>query len=279
MRPSEALHCRKANQVKIELMNTLKINNRLVNKKNLKTKKKRFNETVYTYDSHQKAVFKCALARMGISQLNYVMITVNCPEYIDIKDKQSQLAFLIAFLNSFNFCYIASCEWSDERANGYHLHIIISREDLDLNLNLFSDDTCHISELLVDNSLDRCLGYITKERKGCTASNRKEKFYFSNIPERRLKPLAVRSKITEEPIVFEKEDYQVFKERIKVNNTKEILKSFFENALKEVKRFFSKLFIYKKTGLINGDQSQNICQNTRDGPFGWWETKKDRWSC
>ncbi len=247
-------------------MNTLKINNRLINKKNLKTKKKRFNETVYTYDFHQKAVFKCALARMGISQLNYVMITVNCPEYIDIKDKQSQLAFLITFLNSFNFCYIASCEWSDERANGYHLHIIISREDLDLNLNLFSDDTCHISELLVDNSLDRCLGYITKERKGCTASNRKEKFYFSNIPKRKLIPLGIRQVIKEETtnqVVEEAIKHVVKNPWTKPNRKFEV---FFKDILYNVKTVISRLFIHKKK-LFNYEYKKEIvCESGRDGP-------------
>jgi hypothetical protein len=253
-------------------MKELKIKNRLRKKKKLRTKKKYFDQTVYTFDPHQKAMFKTALARMGITMSNYVMITVNCPNYIDIKDKQLQLNFLIEFLNNFKFSYVACCEWSDQRANGYHLHIIISREDLDLNLNLFLDDTCYESELLVDNSLDRCLGYITKERTGCTANNRKEKFYFTNIPERKLIPIAVRSiiteKTTEETIILEKVECQVFKERIKANNPKEMLKSFFENTLKEMKRFFSRLFIYKIKGLINENQSHNICQNTRDGPFG-----------
>lgn len=247
-------------------MKEQKIKNRIRKKKKLRTKKKYFDQTVYTFDPHQKAMFKTALARMGITISNYVMITVNCPEYIGIKEKKSQLAFLIAFLNSFKFSYVACCEWSDERANGYHLHIIISREDLDLNLHLFSDDTCYESELLVDNSLDRCLGYITKERTGCTASNRKEKFYFSNIPERNLVSIGVR------PVIKEEAPVQAIEEQSEqaINHLptmpKKKLKVFFKDLLKKVKTMISRLFIKKKKLFDYEFKKEIICKSTRDGP-------------
>ncbi len=243
--------------------------------KGIKTKKKQFEESVYTFDQYQKEKFNSALGRKGINELNYIMITINCPKRFYIWEPKKQFDYLVNLLKSLNIYYVACIEWCDERSNGYHLHIIISKEDLNFELfpyELFIDDLFHKSVLRGNHCLDRCLGYLTKERKDCTSYNRKEKFYLTNIPERVLIPLAVRSNLieetTEETTVFEKEDYKVFKERIKVNNPKEMLKSFFENTLKEVKRFFSRLFIFKKTCLINGDQSHNICQNTRDGPFG-----------
>jgi hypothetical protein len=266
MRPSAALHYRKANQAKIELMIQQKTKKGSRKKKKLKTKKKSFDQTVYTFDAHQKAKFKTALARMGITLSNYVMITVNCPEYIDIVDKELQLTFLISFLNSFKFSYVACCEWSDERANGYHLHIIISREDLDLNSHLFSDETCYESDLLVDNSLDRCLGYITKERKGCTTKNRKEKFYFSNISERKLIPIGISHIIKEEPQVkvSEESEAQIVEEtRAK---PKKKLKVFLKALFKRVKILISRLFIKNQEQYYYDYKKEIVCHSGRDGP-------------
>jgi hypothetical protein len=240
--------------------------NKLRIKKKLKTKKKRFEETDYTFDPHRKAMFKSYLSRIGINEFNYRMVTVNCPLHIDIRDKQMQLDFLSDFLKSLKFKYVACCEWSDQRANGYHLHIIISREDLDLNLHLFSDDTCYESELLVDNSLDRCLGYITKERTGCTGKNRKEKFYFSNIQERKLVSIGVRPVIKEEAPnqVIEEAIEHAFKYPRVFPNKK--FKVFFKAFLNKVKTFISGLFIKKKERFDYVYKKETALHSTRDGP-------------
>jgi hypothetical protein len=243
--------------------------------KGIKTKKKQFEETIYTFDEYQKEKFNSALGRKGINELNYIMITINCPKRFYIWEPKKQFDYLVNLLKSLSIYYVACIEWCDERSNGYHLHIIISKEDLNFELfpyELFIDDLFHKSVLRGNHCLDRCLGYLTKERKDCTSYNRKEKFYLTNIPERSLIPLALRSNITkeatEETIILEKIDYQVFKQRIKARKPKDILKSFFEKILKRVKRFFPVLFINKKTAFKNGNQPYNICQNTRDGPFG-----------
>ena len=259
---------------------------RIKNKRKLKIKIKHFDETLYTIDKAQSEKFKSDLARKGINESNYLFISINCPKRIGITNKKKQFDYLDDLLKSLTIFYVACFEWSDERSDGYHLHIIVSEEEFNIELipdELLVDDLYHQSEFLANNCLDKCLGYVCKERKGCTASNRKEKFYFTNIPERKLIPIAVRSimteKTTEETIILEKVEDQVFKERIKAKNPKGILKSFFEKFLKVVKRFFPTLFINKKTVFTDGNQSYNICQNTRDGPFGWRKTKEDRWSC
>lgn len=236
------------------------------NKKELKTKKKRFEETEYTFDPHRKAMFKCDLLRKGINEFNYRMVTINCPLYIDIMDKEMQLVFLSDFLKSLKFYYVACCEWSDERANGYHLHLIISKESLELYISLFSDDTCHISELLVDNSLDRCLGYLTKERKGCTTANRKEKFYFSNIQEQKLVSIGVRPVINEEtPIhTVEAQSEQVFNHP--QTKPKKELKVFFKDLLKKVKTVISRLFIKNQEQYYYEYKKEVVCQSIRDDP-------------
>jgi hypothetical protein len=160
-------------------------------------------------------------------------------------------------------------EWSDERANGYHLHIIISKEDLNFELfpdELFVDDSFYKSELQVDNSLDRCLGYMTKERKGCTAKNRKEKFYFSNIPERRLIPIGIRPIIKEDNLVevIDEAKEQMIKET--QNKQKKKLKVFYEELFIKVKTVISRLFIKNQEQYYYDYKKEIICQSTRDGP-------------
>lgn len=231
--------------------------------------KKHFDETVYTFDAHQKAKFKTALARMGINESNYIFLTINCPKRIDIREKKKQYNYVVRILKSLNIFYVACCEWSDERANGYHLHIIISIKDLNFELfpdELFIDDLFHKSDLLVNNCLDRCLGYLCKERKGCTAQNRKEKFYFNNIPERKLVPIGIRQIIkgeTPDQAIEARSEKAVNNSQTKPKNK---ILVFFKNKITKVKSLFSRLFIEKKIQFKYEYTEKNLRQNTRDGP-------------
>jgi hypothetical protein len=165
--------------------------------KGLQTRKKRFEEAEYTTNKKQKEDFASLIKRIGINELNYIMITINCPTYIS--GWAEQLRYLKTFLKRIKTNYVACLEWSDQRSNGYHLHLIISRELID-HINI--PKTAYISELLVNNCLDRCLGYICKERKGCVVN---EKTYFTNISERKLIPITNRFVSDEEIVNREKE--------------------------------------------------------------------------
>jgi hypothetical protein len=252
---------RKANQVYFERM------------KRIKTKKKHFEETVYTFDEYQKEKFKSNLARKGINELNYIMITINCPKRFYIWEPKKQLDYLINLLNSLKISFVACIEWCDERSNGYHLHIIISKGDLNVELfpnELFVDDLFYKSVLRRNHCLDRCLGYLTKERKDCTAFNRKEKFYYSNIKERKLIPLSTRI-VEKEKILIEENEVTLTSNETSIRrDPKEILRRFFTKALAYVRRAFSALFIRKKSVFIDGNQSFHIRQNARDGPARQW---------
>ncbi len=237
--------------------------------KGIKTKKKQFEETIYTFDEYQKEKFNSALGRKGINELNYIMITINCPKRFYIWEPKKQFDYLVNLLKSLSIYYVACIEWCDERSNGYHLHIIISEEDFDFNLfpyELFVDDSFYKSELLVDNSLDRCLGYITKERKGCTAKNRKEKFYFSNIPERRLVPIGLRPILEEDTPyeAIEEAKEQILKET--QNKQKKKLKVFYKELFIKVKTVISWLFIKNQEQYYYDNKNEIVCQTTRDGP-------------
>jgi hypothetical protein len=250
-------------------MKTVKNKKKLKSKRKLKLKIRHFDESKYTVDRVQLDRFKSDLARKGINNSNYLFISINCPKRIEIKEGKKQFDYLDTILKNLTIFYVACFEWSDERSNGYHLHIIISEEDFDFNLfpdELFVDDSFYKSELQVDNSLDRCLGYMTKERKGCTAKNRKEKFYFSNIPERRLIPIGIRPIIKEDNLVevIDEAKEQMIKET--QNKQKKKLKVFYEELFIKVKTVISRLFIKNQEQYYYDYKKEIICQSTRDGP-------------
>jgi len=227
--------------------------------KGLKIRQKKFEETDYATNEKQKEDFASLLKRIGINDSNYVMVTINCPDYIT--DWQKQLRYLERRLERIKIKYVACFEWSDKRANGYHLHLIISREDG--NIEVFPSKTCHISEMLINNCLERCLAYVCKERKGCVVD---EKKYCTNIPERKLVPIAIRI------IMKEETPNQVFEEHSEqaLNNPqtkpKKELKGFFKDLLKKVKTLISRLFIKNQEQYYYDYKKEIVCQSTRDGP-------------
>jgi hypothetical protein len=237
--------------------------------KRIITKKKLFEDTVYTVDEYQKEKFKSDLARKGINELNYIMITINCPKRFYIWEPKKQLDYLIKLLNSLHVNYVACIEYCDERSNGFHLHFIISKEDLNVEVfpdELFVDDLFHKSVLRRNHCLDRCLGYLTKERKDCTAYNRKEKFYFSNIQERKLIPIGIR------PITKYETPYEAIEETNEEivqdpqNNPKKKYIVFFKDFLNKVKSVISGLFNKNQEQYYNDYKKEIVCQSTRDGP-------------
>jgi hypothetical protein len=242
---------------------------KLKNKRRLKIEIKDFTEALYTIDEAQLERFKSDLARKGIDESNYLFISINCPKRIALTEKEKQLDYLFNLLKCLSIFHVACIEWSDERSNGYHLHIIISEKDFNFNLfpdELYVGDSFYKSELLVDNSLNRCLGYLCKERKGCTASNRKEKFYFSNIPERKLIPIGIRSITKEETL---NEAIEESKEPIveqTITKPKKKLKVFFKDLIKKVKTLISRLFIKNHEQYYYDCKKEIVCHSGRDGP-------------
>src|SRR5574343_2087419 len=203
------------------------------------TKKKQFEESEYTINKKQKETFASLLKRIGINEWNYTLITINSPDYIT--DWQKQLKYFERRLKRIKINFVACLEWSDKRAHGYHLHLIISSEDIDL-LDI-PKKTGHKSELLVNNCLDRCIGYLSKERRGCVVN---EKEYYTNINERKLVPVAIRSITTVEAPVEVVEEHNVPVLNEPKTKPKKELKVFFTDLIKKVKIVISRLFIRNK---------------------------------
>jgi hypothetical protein len=228
--------------------------------KGLQTRKKRFEESEYTTNEKQKEDFASLLRRIGINELNYVMITINCPNYIS--DWLEQYRYLNKFLKRIKIKYVACLEWCDQRSNGYHLHLIISRENMDF-INI-PTKTGYISELLVNNCLNRCLGYICKERKGCVVN---EKKYYTNISERKLVPVAVRQMTKEESPTQTTEKHSIQADNHHQAKPKKMkLKVFIKDLIKKVKTFISRLFIKNQARYYYDYKKEIVCSSRRDSP-------------
>jgi hypothetical protein len=151
--------------------------------KKTKISKKQFEENEYRTDDNQMDTFRSLLKRSAICRDNYEMVTINCPNRI--KESKNQLRYLNRFLSKLTVKYVGCMEWSDERANGYHLHLIVSK--IDSQYHTFSKRNCHISQFNACHTLERCMRYVCKERRNLVT---KEKQYFTNIEGRNLIPIA-----------------------------------------------------------------------------------------
>lgn len=109
-------------------------------------------------------------------QDDYCFITITLIEYAFDFDKQ--LCEMEKLMYLFRFNFIACREFSEEKASGWHFHMITQKQNLPLIGKLCE---YHIEPPKWDDSFERALTYLCKESaKECTADDfsRSSKMYF-----------------------------------------------------------------------------------------------------